>query len=114
MLVRLNEPPNLANGNIQLFYNDLQAIDQQNLQIRSNDSVTANGFYFSTFFGGSDPSWAPDQTTHAYFRDIRMWAGNAPSNLTGQQVSRASSQHPVRLARITGLLLVSVLAALFI
>ncbi|KAG5643159.1 hypothetical protein DXG03_001489 [Asterophora parasitica] len=36
LLVRLNDPPNVANGNIQLFYNDLQAINQQGLQIRTN------------------------------------------------------------------------------
>jgi hypothetical protein len=28
-------------------YNDLQAIDQQNLQIRTSSSLSANGFYFS-------------------------------------------------------------------
>jgi len=50
LLVRLNDPPNVANGNIQLYYNDLQAVNQQNLQIRSSSSVSANGFYFSTFF----------------------------------------------------------------
>ncbi|KAH0589491.1 hypothetical protein H2248_005236 [Termitomyces sp. 'cryptogamus'] len=53
LLVRLNDPPNVANGNVQLYYNDLKAIDQQNLQIRSSSSVTANGLYFSTFFGGN-------------------------------------------------------------
>ena len=66
MLVRLNEPASVANGNIQLLsvihcivsqnmftlpkknsYNDMQAIDQQNLQIRNSDSLSANGFYFS-------------------------------------------------------------------
>ncbi|KAG6917310.1 hypothetical protein DXG01_002968 [Tephrocybe rancida] len=89
MLVRLNDPPNVANGNVQLYYNDLKAIDQQNLQIRSSSSVTANGFYFSTFFGGSDDSWKTPTETHTYFRNIRLYAGSAASNLTGKAVSAA-------------------------
>ncbi|KAG6811898.1 hypothetical protein H0H92_005356 [Tricholoma furcatifolium] len=36
-----------AYGFVSGHYNDLKAIDQQNLQIRANTSVTANGFYFS-------------------------------------------------------------------
>ncbi|PPQ98618.1 hypothetical protein CVT24_003951 [Panaeolus cyanescens] len=52
LLVRLNDPPNVANGYIGLYYNDIQAISQGNLQIRASDTVAANGLYFSTFFGG--------------------------------------------------------------
>ncbi|KAG6900758.1 hypothetical protein C0993_002182 [Termitomyces sp. T159_Od127] len=89
LLVRLNNPPNVANGNIQLYYNDLKAIDQQNLQIRSSASVNANGLFFSTFFGGSDDSWGTPTTTHTYFRNIRLHGGNTASNLTGQVVSAA-------------------------
>ncbi|KAG6874478.1 hypothetical protein C0995_010388 [Termitomyces sp. Mi166 len=89
LLVRLNDPPNVANGNVQLYYNDLKAIDQQNLQIRSNSSVTANGLYFSTFFGGSDSSWETPTTTHTYYRNIRLYGGSAASNLTGKVVSAA-------------------------
>ncbi|GLB37057.1 hypothetical protein LshimejAT787_0401080 [Lyophyllum shimeji] len=89
LLVRLNDPPNVANGNVQLYYNDLKAIDQQNLQIRSSSSLSANGLYFSTFFGGSDSSWATPKTVHSYYRNIRLWGGSAPSNLTGQVVSAA-------------------------
>jgi len=113
MLVRLNEPATVANGNIQLFFNDVQAIDQQNLQIRNSDSLSANGFYFSTFYGGNDASWAPPQTTHTFYRNIRMWASQSPSNLTAQPIS-ASSHHAAGLTQLTGFVLVSVLAALCI
>ncbi|KAG6880321.1 hypothetical protein C0992_011070 [Termitomyces sp. T32_za158] len=89
LLVRLNNPPNVANGNVQLYYNDLKAIDQQNLQIRSSSSVNANGLFFSTFFGGSDDSWETPTTTHTYYRNIRLYGGSAASNLTGQVVSAA-------------------------
>ncbi|TFK44706.1 polysaccharide lyase family 14 protein [Crucibulum laeve] len=91
MLVQLNNPPDVANGQILLYYNDLPAIAQQNLQIRSSDSLVANGFYFSTFFGGSDASWATPQTVNSYFRNIHLWGGSAPSNLTGEQVRNLAS-----------------------
>ncbi|KAF8070128.1 polysaccharide lyase family 14 protein [Lyophyllum atratum] len=89
LLVRLNDPPNVANGNIQLYYNDLKAIDQQNLQIRTSSQVFANGFYFSTFFGGSDKSWETPREAHTYYRGIRMWGSSVGSNLTGNVVSSA-------------------------
>lgn len=113
VLVRLNEPSNLANGNIQLFFNDMQAINQQNVLIRTAENLTANGFYFSTFYGGNDASWAPAQTTHSYFRNVRMWASKAPSNLTGQAGS-AGSHHAAGLIHITGFMLVIALVVLCI
>jgi hypothetical protein len=90
LLVRLNDPPNVANGNIQLYYNDLKAIDQQNLQIRTNAQVYANGFYFSTFFGGSDNSWETPRETHTYYRNIRMLGSSVGSNLTGNDIGPAN------------------------
>jgi len=80
----------LANGNIWLYYNDIQAIFQPNLQLRSDTTVLANGLFFSTFFGGSDDSWASPVDQHAYFRNFRLWASEAPSNSTGVPVSTAS------------------------
>ncbi|KAJ3500580.1 hypothetical protein NLJ89_g9732 [Agrocybe chaxingu] len=52
-LVQLNDPPNVANGYIALYFNDILVVSQQDLQIRASNSVAANGFYFSTFFGGT-------------------------------------------------------------
>lgn len=89
LLVQLNNPPNIANGNLMMFYNDIQAIVQQNLQFRSSTSVNAGGLFFSTFFGGSDSSWATPQTAHSYYRNIELWGSSAPSNLTGSKVNSA-------------------------
>ena len=36
---------------------------------------------------GSDDTWATPQTVHTYFRNIQMWGGALPSNLTGSKVS---------------------------
>ncbi|EPQ57534.1 hypothetical protein GLOTRDRAFT_137841 [Gloeophyllum trabeum ATCC 11539] len=90
LLVQLNNPVNVANGFVSLYYNDVHAISQDKLQLRSSDVVTAGGLYLSTFFGGSDYSWATPQTTHTYFRNFRLWGSSSPSNLTGSKVSAAN------------------------
>ncbi|KAF9012327.1 hypothetical protein BDQ17DRAFT_1343694 [Cyathus striatus] len=90
MLVQLNNPPDIANGNIQLYYNDLLAVSHQGLQIRNNTDLSVNGFYFSTFFGGSDDSWATPETVHTYFRNVQLWGSSSPSNLTGSSVSNSA------------------------
>ncbi|KAG6811899.1 hypothetical protein H0H92_005357 [Tricholoma furcatifolium] len=89
LLIRLNDPPNIANGNLQVFYNNLLAIDQQGLQFRTTSQIFMNGFYFSTFFGGSDKSWATPNTTHSYYRNIILYGSNSASNLTGNVVNGA-------------------------
>ncbi|KAF7782557.1 CAZyme family PL14 [Agaricus bisporus var. burnettii] len=91
MLVRMNDPPNIANGEIQVYYNDRIAVSKQGLQIRSVDTLHVNGLFFSTFFGGSDKSWATPDTTHTYYRNIALWGSSAPSNLTGDPVRSAAS-----------------------
>ncbi|KZT70961.1 polysaccharide lyase family 14 protein [Daedalea quercina L-15889] len=82
MLVRLNNPVNQANGQVMLYYNNVQAIVLSNLQFRSSSNVNIGGLFFSTFFGGSDSSWATPNTTYTYFRDFQMWASTAASNGT--------------------------------
>jgi len=115
LLIRLNDPPTAANGNIQLFYNDLTAIDQQGLQIRTDSQIFLNGLYFSTFFGGSDNTWATPNTTHTYYRNIVMYGSSSGSNLTGPTVSAAgSSAHLSRTGAVASLVLGIVAAALMI
>ncbi|KAG6917309.1 hypothetical protein DXG01_002967 [Tephrocybe rancida] len=113
LLIRLNDPPNVANGNIQLYYNDLSAIDQQGLQLRTNPQVYLNGFYFSTFFGGSDNSWATPNTTHTYYRNIMLYGSSAASNLTGNVLNGADSTTASGL-KILCLALASVTAAMWV
>ncbi|KAF8906530.1 polysaccharide lyase family 14 protein [Gymnopilus junonius] len=93
LLVQLNNPPDVANGYLALYFNDVLAVSQSKLQIRAADSVAANGFYFSTFFGGSDTSWATPVTTHTYFRNVQLWGSNLASNMTGSQVNESPSSY---------------------
>lgn len=91
MMVRMNSPNNVANGQLQLFYNDLLAISQNGVQYRNSDSIASvSGLFFSTFFGGEDSSWASPTEQHTYFRNFRMWGSESPSNMTGNRVNAAS------------------------
>ncbi|KAI6046086.1 polysaccharide lyase family 14 protein [Pisolithus marmoratus] len=87
MLVQMNDPPDVANGNLLLYLDDTPIISQQGLQFRSGTSVNIGGIYFSTFFGGSDNSWATPQTVNTYYRNLRLYGSSLSSNLTGQEVS---------------------------
>ncbi|KAJ7084401.1 hypothetical protein B0H15DRAFT_849032 [Mycena belliarum] len=107
LLVQLNNPVDVANGNIEVYFNDVQALAHQNLQIRASSSVTAGGLFFSTFFGGSDSSWATPRTTHTYYRNFQLWGANTPSTLTGAKVASSAKLWSPDLA-------ISVLIALFI
>ncbi|KAJ3755238.1 hypothetical protein EV360DRAFT_50076 [Lentinula raphanica] len=82
LFVQMNSPVTTANGVLQLYLNDQQVISRQDLQYRRGSSVDINGFYFSTFFGGSDSTWATPVTTHTYYRNIQLWGSANPSNGT--------------------------------
>ncbi|KAH9832210.1 polysaccharide lyase family 14 protein [Rhodofomes roseus] len=82
MLVSLNNPVNKANGQVALYYNNVPAITLSSLQFRSTSDINIGGLFFSTFFGGSNSSWATPNTTHTYFRGFQMWASSAASNGT--------------------------------
>ncbi|KAH9993953.1 hypothetical protein BJV77DRAFT_327605 [Russula vinacea] len=90
MLIRLNNPTNIANGQVILYFNDAQALEHNDIYFRSTDVITAGGLYFSTFFGGDDPTWAPTNLTHTYFRNFQLFAGTSPSDLQGSKVKSAA------------------------
>ncbi|OSX61757.1 polysaccharide lyase family 14 protein, partial [Postia placenta MAD-698-R-SB12] len=73
MLVRLNNPLDTANGQVALYHNNVEAINQDILQYRNSDDVYISGFFFSTFFAGGDSSYATPTEVHSYFRNIEMW-----------------------------------------
>ena len=40
------------------------------LNIRTQADVLIEGIYFSTFFGGSDSSWAPTADCYTYYKNF--------------------------------------------
>ncbi|KAL6306062.1 hypothetical protein BKA93DRAFT_816646 [Sparassis latifolia] len=73
LLVRMNSPVNVTNGQVALYHNDVQALSESSLQYRNNSAVNIGGIFFST------SSWAPPNTTHSYFRNFQLWGSTAPA-----------------------------------
>jgi len=82
LLVQLNSPPSESNGFVAMYFNDVAAISQSGLQMRSSSAATAGGLFFSTFFGGNDSTWATPVDTHTYFRNFQLWGSFLGSNST--------------------------------
>ncbi|KAJ3937498.1 MAG: polysaccharide lyase family 14 protein [Lentinula lateritia] len=96
LFVQMNDPVTTANGDLQLYFNDQLVISRQDLQFRKGSSVDINGLYFSTFFGGSDNSWATPITTHTYYRNMQLWGGANPSNATAVNSTINSALKTIR------------------
>ncbi|KAL7415937.1 hypothetical protein BDY24DRAFT_250561 [Mrakia frigida] len=69
--VRLNDVGS-NNGYIRLSVNGNLAISGENLNIRTRSDSGFEGIYMSTFFGGSDSTWAPATEQHAWFKDFQV------------------------------------------
>lgn len=56
--------PGMKNGILEAWFDGSKVLSLNNLEFRKTNSIGINLFYFSTFFGGNDASWAPstDQT----------------------------------------------------
>jgi hypothetical protein len=64
--VHLNTP-GLSDGSIQVRVNGQTVFATGGLTFRTVDSLKIEGIFFSTFFGGNDPSWATSVDTYADF-----------------------------------------------
>ncbi len=51
--------PGERNGILEAWFDGTRVLSLNNIEYRKTDSVGINLFYFSTFFGGNDASWAP-------------------------------------------------------
>ncbi len=56
--------PGQKNGILEAWFDGTKVLSLKNLEYRKTNTIGINLFYFSTFFGGNDASWAPstDQT----------------------------------------------------
>lgn len=67
--ITLNDPQ-AADGRIQVWVDGEQVIDQSGLVFRSTADLKIDGLFFSTFFGGGDPSWATPRDVYADFAEF--------------------------------------------
>lgn len=62
-----------ADAYIAVYINNTLQLNFSNIQLRgAGQRAYVDSFYFSTFFGGEDPSWAPNTTVYADFDNINI------------------------------------------
>ena len=62
--------PGKYDGIIQAWYDGVFAAERKNYRFRTADTFAVDCFYFSTYFGGGDSSYAPSKDEYAYFDNI--------------------------------------------
>ncbi|PVD35398.1 hypothetical protein C0Q70_02360 [Pomacea canaliculata] len=72
-LVHLNTPGK-ADGYIKVYLDGSLVFELNNVAIRSKESIEISGIFFSTFFGGSDSSWAATVDCYSYFKNFVLAA----------------------------------------
>lgn len=69
--VKLNTPGK-KDGSIRVYINGRQTLDQEDLVFRTTKTLQIEGVFFSTFYGGDDPTWGPKHTQHADFAAFQV------------------------------------------
>ncbi|KAG0202510.1 hypothetical protein BGX28_004998 [Mortierella sp. GBA30] len=75
MVMALNEPAGNQNGALQMYVNGNQVFSLNNIPYRTTGMVAFQGLMFSSFFGGSDGSYATPVDTSVYFRNVQLSVG---------------------------------------
>jgi hypothetical protein len=70
-VLTLNDPQT-TDGRIQVFVDGVKVIDQKGLTFRSIADLKIEGLFFSTFFGGSDSSWATPNDVYIDFAEFSV------------------------------------------
>ena len=67
--VRMNTPGK-RNGLIQSWLNGKLVLDRRDVRFRDNHKLKIDRFMFASFFGGSDPTWAPKRDQAIYLDEF--------------------------------------------
>ncbi|KAG9063000.1 hypothetical protein KI688_004600 [Linnemannia hyalina] len=99
MVMELNEPAGNSNGTLEVYQNGNLVVQMNNIPYRSSGMVGFQGLLFSSFFGGSDPTYATPVDTQVYFRNFQLsvgapailYEGTGGSGATGRAMIGGSS-----------------------
>ena len=69
--VKLNTP-GLSDGEVAVWIDGVLTHRECNLTFRDTETLKIDGIFFSTFFGGNDPSWASTSDTFIDFGDFKV------------------------------------------
>jgi hypothetical protein len=67
--------PGQHDGRVQGWFDGVLSLDAAHVRFRDVDSFAIDLFYFSTFFGGNDPTWAPNRDESVYFDEFVIATG---------------------------------------
>jgi hypothetical protein len=67
--------PGGADGTVQGWFDGHLALDRRDALLRLDGTLHADAFYFSTFFGGNDPSWGATRDEVVDFDDFVISTG---------------------------------------
>jgi len=62
--------PGTANGVIRTWFDGELSMERKDILIRHTDTLKIDLFYISTFFGGSDATWAPNKDMYITYDDF--------------------------------------------
>jgi hypothetical protein len=71
--VTLNQPGQ-SNGRLRVWVEGQLVLDRTDLSFRSTEDLKIEGILFSTFFGGSDRTWATPEDVYADFAEFVVTA----------------------------------------
>ena len=57
---------------IQVWVNNNLVLNMQDFRLRVGDAGQVDSMYFSTFFGGNQPNWAPDKDVYIRYDDFKI------------------------------------------
>jgi len=84
MQVTMNSSKSASDGRATLYIDGEKLIDVTGLRLTGNNAVDIDSFMFSTFYGGSNASWAPSTKTYIYFDNFTV---NRGLHVTGTQAT---------------------------
>ncbi len=61
-----------ANGIIEGWFDGVKVLSSDTMLYRKTEDIYINLFYFSTFYGGADQSWAPTSDQYMYYDNFRI------------------------------------------
>lgn len=88
-----------ANGIVEAWLDGEKVLSSNTMLYRKTADIGINLFYFSTFYGGADPSWAPSSDQYIYFDNFRI--ATTPMADTAPATEKPVAQPIVDLAPAT-------------
>jgi hypothetical protein len=77
--VRVNSIGN-SDGEVQIWFNEEEVLNIKGISFVSN-SDKVDALYFSTFHGGADTTWSPQNDCHIWFDDIMIYTNPADAGI---------------------------------